>query len=76
MSTKGSFVSLLTCGLLLAALVARNGQILLLAIPFLVYLVIGLLQCPGTISLRARRTLGKTEVAAGVRPSLIAMFAR
>jgi uncharacterized protein (DUF58 family) len=65
MTAKASFVSLLTCGLLLAALIARNGQILVLAVPFLVYLVIGLLQCPGTISLHARRTLAKTEVAAG-----------
>jgi len=64
MTSKASFISLLICGLLIAALVARNGQVLLLAIPFLVYLIVGLLQCPGDMSLRARRTLGQAQVAA------------
>ena len=65
MTSKASFVSLLICGLLLAALLARDGQILLLAIPLLVYLIVGILECPGSMSLQARRTLESAEVAAG-----------
>src|SRR5512142_622706 len=65
MTSKSFFVTLLVCGLVLAALLARNGQVLLLALPFLVYLVVGIVQCPDSLALQARRVLDKVEVAAG-----------
>ncbi len=64
MNNKSSFVVLLICGILLAALLARNGQVLWLAVPFTIYLMIGVVQTPSTMSLRAERTIEKTEVAA------------
>ncbi len=65
MTSKSFFVALLLCSLLLAALLLRNGQVLLLSVPFLVYLIVGVLQCPTDMSLRARRVLDRVEVVAG-----------
>ncbi len=64
MNNKSTFVFLIACGLILFALVARNGEILLLAMPLVIYLIIGILQCPAELSLRARRTIDKAQVAA------------
>ena len=64
MNNKSSFVVLLICGILLAALLARNGQVLWLAVLFTIYLMIGIVQTPSTMSLQAERTIDKTEVAA------------
>jgi uncharacterized protein (DUF58 family) len=64
MNNKSSFVVLLICGILLSGLLARNGQVLLLAVPFAVYLIIGILQCPTSMNIRAERTIDKKEVAA------------
>src|SRR5512135_1272673 len=65
MNNKSTFVMLLVCGLFLAAVLARNGGMLLLSLPFLVYFTIGILRCPDHIDLRARRTANPCDVAAG-----------
>ncbi len=65
MTSKSYFLTLLLCSLVLTALLVRNGQVLVLAIPFLVYLIVGVLECPDSLSLRASRVLDKVEVAAG-----------
>lgn len=52
------------CGLTLSALVLRNGKLLLLAVPFLVFLTSGLLQSPGEMRLLAHRTIGNPGVVA------------
>ncbi len=65
MTSKSFFVALLLCSLLLAALLLRNGQVLLLSVPFLAYLIVGMLQCPTDMSLSARRVLDRVEIVAG-----------
>jgi len=55
---------LILCGLILTALVFRNGKLLLLAIPFLVFLIVGVSQIPGDITLIANRTIDKQSVTA------------
>ncbi len=65
MNSKSTFVLLLVCGIFLTALVARNGDVLLLAVPFAVYLLVGVMGCPSDMDLCARRTIEKGEVPAG-----------
>jgi uncharacterized protein (DUF58 family) len=62
---KRSFllVSIL-CGLILSALISADGEVLLLAIPFLVYLIVAVYQLPSGIALVADRTIDKPGVAA------------
>ena len=50
---------------MLSALVTRNGKLLSLAIPFLVYLIIGIAQAPGDTKLIANRTIDKPGIVAG-----------
>jgi len=64
MNNKALYVLLTICGLILSALVVRNGRLLLLAIPFLVYLLLGIVQAPGEIALFAHRTIDKRSVVA------------
>jgi uncharacterized protein (DUF58 family) len=64
MTSKASFTVLMISGLFLAAVLARNGEILLLAVPFFVYLIIGLLRSPDRLELRAKRMISAGEVAA------------
>lgn len=64
MNNKSTFVAALVCGLVLAALIERSGGILLLAAPFLVYLVIGILECPTEMALSVKRTVDKAEAVA------------
>src|SRR5512143_2942884 len=64
MNSKSWFLILLICALILSALVARSGDVLLLAVPLLVYLIIGMLQSPVDMTLRARRTVDKSEATA------------
>ncbi len=64
MNSKSYFVLLLVSAVLLVGLVARNGNVLLLAIPFLVYLAIGILECPVEVTLRARREIDKAQAMA------------
>src|SRR5512135_2410853 len=56
---KSLFVSLLVLGLLIVGLFLRNGEIILLSMPFLTYLVLGFLRSPGGIHLRAWRNPDK-----------------
>lgn len=65
MTNKTRCLVFLIFGLILSALIVRNGRLLLLALPFLVYLTIGLLQSPIKLSLSAQRTIDKVNVVAG-----------
>jgi len=56
MNTKLNFILLIIISLFLSALDRRNGNLCLLAIPFLVYLGTGLLFSPGDIQFLASRT--------------------
>ena len=53
---------LILCGLIISALIVRNGKVLLLALPFLIYLLIGILQAPSEITLVADRTISKSSL--------------
>lgn len=64
MTNKALYLVLMICALFLLALTVRNGRLLLLAIPFLVYLMMGMLQAPVEISLSAHRTIDKANVVA------------
>jgi uncharacterized protein (DUF58 family) len=64
MTNKTRCLVFLICGLIFSALLVRNGRLLLLALPFLVYLMIGLLQSPVALSLSAQRTIDKVNVVA------------
>ena len=64
MNKKSFLIVFIICGLFLSALVRTNGKLLLLAIPFLVYLIVGLIQVPNGVSLLANRTVSKPSVAA------------
>jgi len=57
MNTKLDLILWIVFCLFLTALIDRDGNLALLAIPFLVYIVIGLLFSPGDIHLIASRTL-------------------
>ncbi|MFC1936040.1 DUF58 domain-containing protein [Chloroflexota bacterium] len=64
MNNKLLILILVPCGLILFALTIRNGRLLLLAIPFLVYLIIGVIQAPSAITLLAHRAIDKSNVIA------------
>lgn len=66
---------LMIFGLLLAAMISRNGDLALLALPFAVYLGIGIFQAPSTkkIRLHAERSVNMHELDGknGVEVSLV-----
>lgn len=64
MNNKSLLIVLMICGLILSSLIVRNGRLLLLALPFLVYLIIGVFQSPGEITLVAQRVIDKPSVIA------------
>jgi len=64
MNKKTFLLVFILCGLFIAALVARNGNLLLLAMPFLVYLLVGLIQAPGELTLISERTMDKASIVA------------
>lgn len=64
MNNKTLVIVFLICGSILSALILRNGELLLIAIPFLVYLIVGILQAPGDLSLTANRVIDKASVIA------------
>jgi uncharacterized protein (DUF58 family) len=64
MNSKSLLIVLLICGLVLCALIMRNGQPLLLAMPFLAYLLIGAMQAPVGMRLVASRVINKPGVVA------------
>lgn len=55
---------LLLCGLILSALLTINGDLLLLGIPILTYLLVGLLKAPTEMTLTAKRTINQSSVTA------------
>lgn len=63
MNNRSLVLVLIVCGLIISALLVRNGRILLLALPFLVYLLIGILQAPSEIRLVAERTISKSSLS-------------
>lgn len=65
MNKKTLQITFVILGLFFAALIFRNGFLLTLALPFLVYLLVGLLQTPETVNLHAVRIQGKSSVTAG-----------
>lgn len=65
MNKRFLFLTLLTYALFLAAALAQNGAMAVMAIPFLVYLMIGALRSPGEVRLSAQRSLSKFSAAPG-----------
>ena len=57
MNSRSGFIILIVFGLLLAALVSRNGHFALMALPFLVSLGLGIYNAPSEIRLSACRTV-------------------
>lgn len=57
MTAKLRLLSVLVYGIIFAALVLRRGELILLALPLIVYIVAGFLSEPDTPRLEARRTL-------------------
>lgn len=65
MNKKSFPIVVAILGLIFAALVLRSGDLLTLAIPFLVYLLVGLLHAPTEINLQGVRILDRSSVIAG-----------
>lgn len=65
MNNKFLLLVLITCGLIVSALIFRNGRLLTLAIPFLIYLIVGVLQIPNEVKLTARRSIDRESLSAG-----------
>ena len=65
MNNKALFIVFIVCGLILSALVVRDGKLLLLAIPFLVYLLTGIVQAPTSMGLLVWRVIDKSSILAG-----------
>jgi len=63
MNSKTLIVCLVTFGILIAALITRNGDIAWMMLPFLAYLGMGILQTPSTekVLLSAQRSLEQTR---------------
>jgi uncharacterized protein (DUF58 family) len=59
MNNRSYLLLFILCGFILSALILKDGRLLLLALPFLVYLMIGFIQAPGKITLIASRTIDK-----------------
>ena len=59
MNNKLLTLVFIVCGLLLSAMVSKSGELLLLVIPILVYILVGFLQMPEEIKLRAQRRIDK-----------------
>ena len=65
MTNKLLLIIFILCALFLSALVARNGQLLLLGMPFLIYLILGVIRAPQGMTLAGQRFIDKTDVLAG-----------
>src|SRR5215831_3780210 len=62
MNNKSFVLVLILCGLIISASIVRDGQIMLLALPFLIYLIIGLLQAPSDMVVAADRIISKPSL--------------
>ncbi|MBN1266018.1 MAG: DUF58 domain-containing protein [Anaerolineales bacterium] len=71
MNRKSYVLILILSGLILSALIFRNGELLLLASIFLVYLLFGVAQTPGNISLEASRDITMPGITTGESVELI-----
>ncbi len=65
MNRKSLLLICVAGALAIAGLTARNGRLITLAIPFLGYLLIGLIQVPKSPQLIAARTIAKPEIVVG-----------
>ncbi len=63
MNSKVAVLFLIILGLLLSAMLLRNGDLAWMALPFLFYLVTGILQAPdpGVVQLQASRQVSKSD---------------
>ncbi len=61
MKNRARFVFIVIVGLILSALISRNGNILILAFPFIAYLGIGILHFPPKMELRTCRKIIKNQ---------------
>ncbi len=64
MNSKSTFVVLVTWIIFLAAVLTRNGDLLSLAVPFIVFLIVGVSRCPDRLELRAKRSISTGQVGA------------
>jgi uncharacterized protein (DUF58 family) len=64
MNHKTLLLIFVISGLILSSLIIRNGQPLLLAMPFLAYVILGAIQSPVSMALSARRIVDKPGVVA------------
>lgn len=65
MNDSSRVLIVLMSGLILVGLTIRNGQLMLLAIPLLIYLMVGLFLAPTEIKLHAHRTMSDRSVVVG-----------
>ncbi len=73
MNSKLNLMLLIVISLFLAALISRNGTLILLAIPFLIFMAIGLWLSPGEVQLRAARALSSLR-SDGEKPIKMAVM--
>ena len=55
-NNKSLFVVLLVMGLFVVSLILKEAKLLLLAVPFLTYTMMGIFKSPGEVKLRASRS--------------------
>lgn len=61
MNKRLLFLLLISYTLLLAAALSRTGSLVLMAVPFLAYLLVGMAKAPASVRLIAQRELSKTS---------------
>lgn len=65
MSNRSWFLISLSSGLIITALISRNGAVALLSVPILVYLFFGVLMFPKQVNITADRKLEQTVIPGG-----------
>lgn len=65
MSNRSWFLISLSSGLIITALISRNGAVALLSVPILVYLFFGILLFPKQVNITADRKLEQTVIPGG-----------
>jgi uncharacterized protein (DUF58 family) len=71
MNQKTNLILFIITGILLSALITKNGQILLLAIPFFCYLVAGFLTSPTNVNLGVTRKVENYRVEENEQNSML-----
>jgi uncharacterized protein (DUF58 family) len=64
MNERSRLLLFIISSLILAALIARDGKLLLLGMPFLVYIIFGVMQAPNEVRLVASRAFSSVSVPA------------